>query len=90
MSSELESLTVTQSLRPSKVSALPYLPANRAAPDTVPVLLLPDASAAVAPLASSKLHAPTRPVAGGATVSVTGTVFGEPVAPAAVTVTLPV
>ena len=54
------------------------------------MLLLPDASAAVAPLASSKLHAPTRPVAGGATVSVTGTVFGEPVAPAAVTVTLPV
>ena len=59
----------------------------RVAPLTVPVLLLPEASTAVVPDASSKPQAPTRLVSTGLTVSVTATVLGEPVAPAAATVT---
>jgi len=48
-SSEFESATVTQSLTPSKVTAPPYLPATVAtAPESVPLLLLPETSATVA------------------------------------------
>ena len=76
------------------MSAAPNLPAVvRVAPAIVPLLARPDASLAAVPLASSKPHAPTGPVPGGVaglTVSVTATVFGEPDAPAAVTVTVPV
>ena len=59
----------------------------------VPGLPRPDESCAVAPLASSKLHAPTRPPVGGGgwlRLSVTGMLFGDPVAPEAVTITVPV
>src|SRR5690349_4456441 len=89
-SSELASATVTESLMPSNDNALPVCPATRVGPDTVPGLPVPDASVAVAPLASLNAHAPTSPVAGGETTSVTGTSTGEPVAPAAVIRTLPV
>jgi hypothetical protein len=41
------------------------------------------------PPASSNPYAATSPVGAALTVSVTGTVAGDPVAPAAVTVTLP-
>ncbi len=82
--------TVTESLTPSNESALPACPATRVAPETVPLLPVPDPSVAAAPLASSKPQAPTRPVDGGDTVSVTGMSAGDPVAPAAVTRTLPV
>src|SRR6202008_4324538 len=74
--SELASGTVTQSLTPSNVSALPNLPAGgRTAPLSAPALPRPDASPAVVPLVSSKPHAPTRPVAGADTASVTATAF---------------
>ena len=88
-SSESASATVTQSLMPSKLSAPPNLPAAlRTAPLIVPVLPRPEASAVVVALVSSKPHAPTRlEGAAGPTVSVTVTVFGEPVAPGAVNVT---
>src|SRR6476620_7083995 len=85
--------TVTQLLVPLKLSAPPNLPAALCvAPVIVPVLLWPEASAAVVPVVSSKPQAPTRLVEAGLTVSVTGMVLGEPVAPAvvAVTVTVPV
>ena len=86
-----ESGTVTQSSRPSKFSAPPNRPAAlRAAPVIVPGL--PAAAVAVAPDASSKPHAPTRPVGvvqagASATVKDTATVF---VSPAPATVTVPV
>ena len=93
-SSDAASGTVTQSLIPSKVRADPILPAVvRVAPEIVPLLPRPEASVAAGPLASSKPQAPTGPVPGGVTgltVNVTATVLGEPVAPAAVTVTVPV
>jgi hypothetical protein len=90
-SSESASGTVTQSLTPSKLSALPKRPeALRVAPLSVPVLARPDESVAVVPDASSKPHAPTRFVDAGLTVSVTATVLGEPVAPAVVAVTVTV
>src|SRR4051812_14211414 len=63
-SSEFASATVTQSLVPLNESAEPNLPpAFHVAPETVPVLLLPDASVTVVPLPSSKLYAATRPCA---------------------------
>ena len=90
-SSELASGIVTWSLTPSKLSAPPNLPdAERVAPLMVPVLERPDASVAVVPDGSSKPQAPTRLVDAAATVSVTATVFGEPVAPAVVAVTVTV
>ena len=60
------------------------------APVIVPVLPLPERSVTVAPLVSSNAQAPTRPLAGGVTLNVTATVFGEPDAPAAAIVTVPV
>jgi hypothetical protein len=54
----------------------------------VPLLPRPDASATVAPLASSRPQAPTRPVAGAVTASVTATVLVP--APPPLTVTVPV
>ena len=55
-SREGASLTVTQSLTPSKERALPKRPwVMRLAPLMVPVLPLPEASTTVEPLASSKL-----------------------------------
>src|SRR5678815_6033695 len=52
--SELELLTSTRSLTPSKLSAVPYLPATTqvAPPLIVPVLPLPEASATVVPAVS--------------------------------------
>ena len=91
-SSDAESATVTQSLRPSNVSAPPARPAVvRVAPEIVPGLPAPDASVAVGPDTSSKPYAATSPAEGGGgslTVNVTGTVFGDPLTPAAVTVTV--
>ena len=85
---------MTRSFTPSKVSAEPKRPlVVRVAPLIVPVLPRPDESVTVVPLGSSKPQAPTgAPPGGGAalTVSVTATVFGEPPAPAAVTVIVPV
>ena len=55
-SSELASLTVTQLLRPLNDRALPYLPlVVQVALASVPVLLLPEASATVEPVPSLKL-----------------------------------
>src|SRR3954464_5527203 len=66
VSSESASGTVTQSLTPSKFRAPPKRPAVvQAAPETVPVLPLPDLSATVVPVPSSKPQAPTRPLGGG-------------------------
>src|SRR5205809_8027754 len=60
-SSELESATVTQLLVPLNDRALPYLPpAAQVAPEIVPVFPLPEASATVEPVPSSKLYAATR------------------------------
>src|SRR5262245_22393190 len=60
-SSELASLTVTQSLTPSNDSAPPYLPpAVQAAPESVPLFPWLLESAAVVPLPSLKLYAATR------------------------------
>src|SRR3954452_18271194 len=53
------SLTVTQSLRPSKLRARPKRPATCAGPLSVPWLPVPEASNAVPPARSSKPHAPT-------------------------------
>ena len=82
------------SLTPSNYSARPNLPVVvRVAPEIVPGLPRPEASAAVVPVVSSKPQAPTRPVGGvqagaGDGRSVTATVFGEPETPAAVIVTV--
>src|SRR6478609_4296096 len=85
------SATVTQLLVPLKLSAPPNLPAATCvAPVIVPGLFCPDESAAVVPVVSSKPHAPTRLVEAGLTVSVTATVFGDPVAPEVVAVTVTV
>jgi hypothetical protein len=52
----LVALTVTQSLTPSKDSALPNLPwVLQAAPEITPVWLLPEASATLVPVPSLKL-----------------------------------
>src|SRR5688500_6961702 len=78
------SATVTQSSEPSNVSAPPKRPAAvRAAPEIVPALPAGEASATVAPEASSKPHAPTRPAGVGqagasVTVKVTSTVSVSP------------
>src|SRR5262245_17238766 len=88
-SSDAASATVTQSFPPSKESAPPDRPVARVAPVIVPALPVPDASVAVPPDGSSNPYAATSPVGtggAGSTVSVTGTVLGEPLAPAAVTV----
>src|SRR4051794_1770139 len=84
--------TVTQSLVPLKLRAPPNLPAIvRVAPAIVPVLPLPEASVTEPPDVSSKPQAPTSPEdTGGETVSVTAIVFGEPVAPGVVAVTVTV
>lgn len=91
-SGTLASAIVTQSLVPLKLRAPPNLPAVECvAPVSVAVLPRPEASAAVVPDGSSKPHAPTRLAgADGLTVSVTRIVFGEPLTPAAVTVTVAV
>src|SRR4051794_33097010 len=58
--SERLSRIVTQSLRPSKLSARPKRPwAMRRGPLNLPVLREPEASAVVAPAGSSKPQAPT-------------------------------
>ena len=81
-------------MTPSNVSAEPNRPeVVRVAPAIVPLLPRPEASTTVGPVASSKPQAPTGAVPGGgalATFSVTATVFGEPDAPAALTVIVPV
>src|SRR5437773_3760937 len=65
--SEAESGTLTREFVPLKRSALPYLPAVvQVAFEIVPVLPLPEESATVVPLPSSKPYADTRP---GATVA---------------------
>src|ERR687888_626707 len=90
-SSESASGTVTQLLTPSKLSAPPNLPpVVQVAPVTVPLLPRPEASVAVLPDPSSKPHAPTRLAEAELTVSVTAIVFGEPVAPDVVAVTVTV
>src|SRR5689334_2477087 len=93
-SSDGESGIEIDAFVPLKLSAPPNLPVVvRVAFVIVPVLPLPDESATVFPDASLKPQAPTRLAdAGGETLSVTAIVFGEPVAPAvvAVTVTVPV
>src|SRR5205809_7593595 len=58
--SELASLTVTQLLEPLKDRALPYRPGAQVAAMIVPLFPVPDASAAVEPVPSSKLNAATR------------------------------
>src|SRR5688572_15332467 len=55
-----ESRTVTMSPAPLKLSAPPYLPRVRTAPETLPSLSSPERSVATDPLASSKPQAPTR------------------------------
>jgi hypothetical protein len=50
-----ESGTVASALVPLNDSAVPTRPAAQVAPDVVPALLLPDASANVVPAPSSKL-----------------------------------
>ena len=86
--------TVTQSFTPSNVSAEPNFPAVvRTAPAIVPLLPRPEPSVTPGPLVSSKPQAPTGAVPGGGagfTVRVTPTVFGDPEAPAALIVTVPV
>ena len=93
-SSEAESGTVTRSFTPSNESALPKRPAGvHAAPLIAPALPRPEASATAVPAPSLNPYAATGVPAGGgavAIVSVTGTVRGEPCAPVAATVTLPV
>ncbi len=93
-SNDALSATVTQSLIPSNVRADPNLPeVVRVAPAMVPLLPRPEPSVTVVPLVSSNPHAPTGAVPGGGgllTVKVTATVFGEPDAPAAVMVSVPV
>ncbi|MEA2129081.1 MAG: hypothetical protein QOJ85_1972 [Solirubrobacteraceae bacterium] len=65
-SSDAASATVTRSLTPSKLSALPNLPVVvRSGPLIVPALDCPEASAAVVPAVSSNPYAATRPAAGG-------------------------
>src|SRR5436190_77247 len=62
-SREAESLTVTQLLTPLNDRAPPYLPeVDQEVLATVPVLELPEASAAVVPDPSLKPYAATRPV----------------------------
>src|SRR5689334_6008840 len=58
-SSDALSLTVTQSLRPSKLSARPKRPPTRFGPFSVPGLPALEASVATAPAGSSKPQAPT-------------------------------
>src|SRR6478609_11666658 len=58
-SSPGRSATVTQSSLPSKRSPRPKRPAVRTGPDSRPALRWPDASAVLAPPASSKPQAPT-------------------------------
>src|SRR4029079_13866819 len=83
--------TVTQRPVPVNASAPPNLPVVvRVAPVIVPVLPLPERSDTVAPLVSSNAQAPTRPLAGVVTLNGTATVFGEPDAPGAAIVTVPV
>src|SRR3954451_15162282 len=90
-SRESASATVTQSLTPSKLRAPPNLPAVlRTGPLIVPVLPRPDASSAVVPDVSPKPRAPPRLFDGEPTLSVTPIVFGEPVAPDVVAVTVTV
>ena len=60
-SSDALSGTRTRLLVPLNESPLPYFPATRVAPTSVPVLLKPDASAVVAPDVSLKPYAATRP-----------------------------
>ncbi len=60
-SSDALSGTRTRLLVPLNESPLPYFPATRVAPTRVPVLLNPEASAVVAPDASLKPYAATRP-----------------------------
>src|ERR1700674_3674685 len=61
-SREGESATDTQLLLPLKDSALPNRPpAAHVAPETVPVLPLPDRSVTLEPLPSSNEYAATRP-----------------------------
>jgi hypothetical protein len=68
-SSDAESATVTQSLTPSKLRALPNLPVVQVAPLTVPPFPRPDPSAVPVPEPSSNPYPATRPV-GGALVTV--------------------
>ena len=61
---EAASATLTMLLVPLNDSALPNLPAVvQVALESVPVLLLPDASTVEVPVPSSKLYEATRPVA---------------------------
>ena len=72
----LASATVTRSLTPSKVSALPNFPAVvHVGPLIVPTLPLPELSAAAVPMPASKPHSPTRP--GGGPVGTTPLACGE-------------
>src|SRR4051794_2617999 len=73
-SRELLSATVIQSLVPLKDTPPPNKPLTQRGPLSVPVLPLPEASAAVVPAPSLKLQAPTSPVvlvAWGVTVTAT-------------------
>ncbi len=49
-------------MTPSNESPLPYRPVTQVAPETVPVLLLPDESPACVPEPSSNAYDATRPV----------------------------
>jgi hypothetical protein len=70
-SSEFESGTFTRADVPLKNNALPNLPAvDQVAFDRVPVLLLPERSAVVVPVPSSKPYAAASPVDGACTVAV--------------------
>jgi hypothetical protein len=61
--SDAESATLTMLLVPLNVSALPYLPdVVQVALESVPVLLLPEASLVVVPVPSSKLYEATGPL----------------------------
>src|SRR5689334_5415391 len=75
-SSDLSSGTVTQSLRPSKLRALPKRPVVRRGPLSLPALPVPDASVAVAPADSSKPQAPTSLADGGKTGGGSGKTLG--------------
>src|SRR5262249_42234895 len=75
-SSVFESAMFTRLEGPLNVRAWPYFPARvQVAPDTVPVLPLPDLSFRVVPVPSLKLYAATSPVDGGGPAFETVTVI---------------
>ena len=76
-SSVAASATVTQSLTPSKLSALPFFPVVQVAPEMVPALPLPERSASVVPEPASNEYAATGVGGGGSSSNGAGDRGGE-------------